>query len=217
MLTNFVQGHTLDLLFVCTKFYCCDCCEVFNVHLTFSANLEAESVSKQVKTSHADFLMACVMIVHADRTRDHINYRVTKRDAWQTALEGQRRLISIALFFICKKLCSRIETIKEIRKKFPVHVILTKWRHKSLKLSSNLSSLTGCSQSSMRTWPGLYKSWIRIRSGAMNCLISLFSCCCSARLLSHTNERRRPSSLWFVYRHLWGKPGSWLYLLYFTR
>ena len=63
------------------KFYCCDCCEVFNVHLTFSANLEAESVSKQVKTSHADFLMACVMIVHADRTRDHINYRVTKRDA----------------------------------------------------------------------------------------------------------------------------------------
>ena len=117
MLTSFVQGLTLDLLFVCTKFYCCDCCEVFNVHLTFSANLEAESVSKQVKTSHADFLMACVMIVHADRTHDHINYGVTKRDAWQTALEGQRRLISIALFFICKKLCARIETIKEIRKK----------------------------------------------------------------------------------------------------
>lgn len=105
------------LLFVCTKIYCCDCREVFNVHFTFSGNFEAESVSKQVKMSHADFLMACVMNVHAGRMRDHINYGVTKRDAWQTALEGQRRLINLALFFLCKKLCARIETIEQIRKK----------------------------------------------------------------------------------------------------
>ena len=40
------------------------------------------------------------------------------------ALDGLKsRLSNLTLFFVCKKLCARIETIKEIRKKIPVHVI----------------------------------------------------------------------------------------------
>ena len=76
-----VQGLTLDLSFVWRKIYYCDCCEFFNVHCTFSRNLEAESVSKQVETSHADFLRAYIMNAHAGGTRDHTNFGVTKRGA----------------------------------------------------------------------------------------------------------------------------------------
>ena len=36
MLTNFVQGLTLDLLIICTKIYICDYCGVLCVHCTFS-------------------------------------------------------------------------------------------------------------------------------------------------------------------------------------